>query len=53
MKKMKAKTKYIQNEYIMTIKRTPNVLGIADELVEYDNEYKKVLSNFKSSVLSR
>ena len=38
------KPKYIQNEYIMTIKRTSNVLGIADELVEYDSEYKKVMS---------
>lgn len=38
------KPKYIPNEYIMTIKRTPNVLGVADELVEYDSEYKKVLS---------
>ena len=38
------KPKFIQNEYLMTIKRTPNVLGIADELVEYDSEYKKVLS---------
>ena len=38
------KPKYIQNEYIMTIKRTPNVYGIADELVEFDPEYKKVMS---------
>ena len=38
------KPKYIPNEYKAIIKRTPDIFGVADELVEFSREYSQVFS---------
>lgn len=45
------KPKYIAGEYKAVIKRTPDVFGIADELVEFAPEYAQVFSYLLGSTV--